>query len=318
MNERKKNQLSFVNYDEIHQRMVNYLSEDIRLYSIGFECLDEYYRILMGNCTDITGYPYSGKTLFLMEILYNLSESHGLKHLLHLPDSGKPEEVIATLLQKRTGKTFDKRYNNLIEEDDIHQHMTWISEHFRILTYEQRPTPFEFWDYACELDDVQTASIDSWNYMKHESEGTKYLADVLSYRNETAERSGKHFFTIIHPKNPTAHDYDNEGRLRPPDVHSLMGGSEWNNNGKNVIVVHKEAKESMEYDIYFRKIKPRIVGKTGFECLNYNITKQRFFRLHADGRQQYAFTDMENDAEKILDSYGGFPDHRDSETNPPF
>jgi len=224
--------------------------------------------------------------LFFNNILCKLSKSKGLNHLLHLPDSGNPAEVMANLIHKYTGKSFNKKHRNAIEEHEILKCMGWINEHFNILKYDKRPNPVEFWEYANTLD-VQTASIDSWNYMRHDSSGTDYLAQMLSSRNELAEKGNKHFFTIIHPKNPTQTDYDKHGVIKPPDVFNLMGGSEWNNNGKNIIVVHKETKESLNFDIYIRKTKPRIVGKTGFTTLQFDIKKQLFYNIF-NGHNEYA------------------------------
>lgn len=241
-----------------------------------------------------------------MEILYNLSEKYGTRHLLHLPDSGKPEEVMAILIQKSTGKTFDKRFPNLIIESEIEPAVFWIDQFFKLFDSTdkngklKRPTPKEYWDYACTLD-VHTASIDSWNYMHHDGDGTKYLADVLSYRNELAEREKKHFFTIIHPKNTDATCYDSTGKLKAPDAYRLMGGSEWNNNGKNIIAVHKDEKESLDFDIYFHKIKPRIVGRTGFEALHYDIKFQKFWTAKY-GKWVYAFDEVK----ETFDINGGF------------
>jgi twinkle protein len=297
--------MKYLQLNDLQDRLIKYLKTDIKTYSVGFRDIDEHYKILLGNCTDITGYPYSGKTLFLMEILYNLSEEHGFKHLLHLPDSGKPEEVMALLFQKRTGLTFDKRYSNVIDETTIMKEIHWIDEHFKILDYTKRPSPKEYWDYAAK-ENFHTASIDSWNYMRHEGEGTKYLADILSYRNEIAEKYNKHFFTIIHPRNPNGHDYDSDGKLKAPDVFNLMGGSEWNNNGKNIVVVHKESKESFNYDIYFRKIKPRIVGKTGFTTLQYDIKNQKFFEFDENNLPMFAFGIPYE--EEAYNTFGGFPD----------
>ena len=82
--------------------------------------------------------------------------------------------------------------------------------------------------------------------------------------------------------------YDKDGNLKAPDVYNIMGGSEWNNNGKNIIVVDKESKESINYDIYFRKIKPRIVGGQGVCTLQYDISKQKFYELEHYERK-YAF-----------------------------
>lgn len=274
-------------YDEIQSKVLDYFNTDVELTSTCHAPIDEYYKILLGNCTDITGYPYSGKTLLLVDILFNLSKSKGWKHLLHLPDSGKPAEIIANLIQKHTGKSFNKDHSNAIQEHEIIKSMGWIQDHFKIYKYgKERPTPIQFWEYANTLD-VQTACIDSWNYMRHESSGTDYLASVLSQRNELAEESGKHYFTVIHPKNPTALDYDKNGVLKAPDVFNMMGGSEWNNNGKNIIVVHKESKESLNFDIYFRKIKPRIVGKTGIVTLQFDLKLQRFYNM-MNGFSEYA------------------------------
>ena len=281
---------SVYTYDELQRDVLDYLNTDVELFSTCHTPIDDYYKVLLGNCTDITGYPYSGKTLFLIDILFNLSKSKGFKHLLHLPDSGKPAEVIANLIHKYTGKSFNKDHSNLIKEEEIIHCMGWINEHFKIYKYgKTRPTPIQFWEYANTLD-VQTACIDSWNYMKHDKKGqspTDYLAEVLSQRNELAEKSGKHYFTIIHPKNPTAMDYDKHGVLKAPDVFNMMGGSEWNNNGKNIIVVHKESKESFNFDIYFRKIKPRIVGKTGLITLQYELKNQLFYNI-INGHNEFA------------------------------
>jgi hypothetical protein len=277
----------FYTYAELQDKVLDYFNTEIDLISTCHEPIDEHYKILQGNCTDITGYPYSGKTLFLIDILFNLSMSKGWKHLLHLPDSGKPAEVIANLIHKYTGKSFNKEHSNAIEEYEILKCIGWITDHFKIYKYgKERPTPIQFWEYANTLD-VQTACIDSWNYMRHESSGTDYLASVLSRRNELAEESGKHYFTVIHPKNPTALDYDKDGILKAPDVFNMMGGSEWNNNGKNIIVVHKESKESFNFDIYFRKIKPRIVGKTGVITLQFDLKKQLFYNIFK-GHNEYA------------------------------
>ena len=273
---------SIYTYDELQRDVLDYLNTDVELFSTCHTPIDDYYKVLLGNCTDITGYPYSGKTLFLIDILFNLSKSKGFKHLLHLPDSGKPAEVIANLIHKYTGKSFNKDHPNLIKEEEIIHCMGWINDHFKIYKY------------------VQTACIDSWNYMRHESSGTDYLASVLSQRNELAEKSGKHYFTIIHPKNPTAMDYDKHGVLKAPDVFNMMGGSEWNNNGKNIIVVHKESKESFNFDIYFRKIKPRIVGKTGLITLQYELKSQLFYNI-INGFNEFANYNFEGIEKKIDD-----------------
>lgn len=286
--------LRLIDPDKMKGRMIDYLKHETKLYYCGFSNLARHYNFMLGNCTDITGYPASGKTLFLIDILYNLSEEYGLKHILHLPDAGKPEEVIALLVNKFTGMTYSKSKHNSFEsengdhEDDVIKAMTWINRHFSILDYDTRPTPIEFWEFVGKTD-YHTGCIDSWNYMKKTSSGTDYLAEALSERNIIAEKYNKHFITVIHPRSPDGKkDFDKSGKLKAPDVHNIMGGSEWNNNAKNVIVVHKEDSDDNRYDIYIRKAKPRVVGKTGFLDLRYDEAKQRFYS-DAEFQEFYAY-----------------------------
>jgi hypothetical protein len=41
---------------------------------LGFDKLHEHYSMSLGNCTDWTGFPMSGKTQVLMECLMNTSK----------------------------------------------------------------------------------------------------------------------------------------------------------------------------------------------------------------------------------------------------
>ena len=255
--------------------------------NLGMGNLNEFYGVRMGSCTDITGYPYSGKTLFLKEVITNINVKHRLKQMIFMPDDGTTIEILTNLIHKITGKTFDKRFNNYITENEVYKRLTMILHDFAFVESSQRISPIELWIKSVELG-CKTCSVDSWNYLKHD-EGTKYLANTLSERNMIAERENVHFFTIIHPRNPNANDYDKDGKLKPPNQFNLMGGSEWNNNGKTIISVHKESKESINYDIYINKIKPKNVGKTGMCTMQFDIPSQRFYNLQSDNSKNYFF-----------------------------
>ena len=59
----------------------------------GFDIIDPSYTVLKGGVTDLTGWPGSGKTLFLDDLLMSLSQRYGWKHLLYVPDSGNHQDV---------------------------------------------------------------------------------------------------------------------------------------------------------------------------------------------------------------------------------
>jgi hypothetical protein len=164
----------------------------------------------LGNCTDWTGFPMSGKTQVLMECLMNTSRFYGWKHLVYFPDVGTNVEIIADLINKKTGKSFNPEAFNVITDDEIINAIDWITHHFKVLTrsdIKAKLTPIEFWDYAVQLkkdEGLETASIDSWKDLNHPYNDyggyAQYLEFVLPYRNQIAEDNDLHLHTIIHPK----------------------------------------------------------------------------------------------------------------------
>jgi len=113
---------------------------------LGFRALHEHYSMSLGNCTDWSGFPMSGKTQFLMECLVNTSLMYGWKHLVYFPDVGSNVEIIADLIHKVTGKTFDPEKKNAITDQEITRSIDWITQHFKVLTkrdVKAKMTPFD-------------------------------------------------------------------------------------------------------------------------------------------------------------------------------
>ena len=244
----------------------------------------------------------------LLQILVNCSKWYGHKHLIYMPDAGSNEEVIAKLIHKYTGKQFeeyyfDKRGNkvevkNRITEKELFKLLPTILEYFKIFlplvkegnkTRSKAITPIEYWNFAAankkELG-IFSAVIDSWNYMKHDIGGQRedqWLESVLSYRNELAERENLHLHTIIHPK---AAVKDKNGKILIPDMHNLKGGSEWGNNGKSIIIAHRDF-ESNITDIKIHKAKPRVVGVQGMTALQFDLNYGGFFEI-VNGTRHYS------------------------------
>jgi hypothetical protein len=246
---------------------------------LGFDNINELYTMSLGNCTDWTGYPMSGKTQVLMEMLMNTSKFYGWKHLLYFPDVGSNVEIIADLMHKKTGKTFDNTKPNVINDKEIISSLDWILEHFKVLTKTEvkaKMTPFQFYDYAVELKKTQglhTASIDSWKDLTHnysEYGGyAQYLEVVLPYRNMIAEENDLHLHTIIHPKLTEKEN----GKRNPPTPYDLKGGSEWFNSGKCMVTIHRSDLSSNVCEFYANKIKPRSNGKIGWTTLYFDLSK---------------------------------------------
>jgi hypothetical protein len=253
---------------------------------LGWDKFNDHYSMQLGNCTDWTGFPMSGKTQVLMECLLNTSIWYGWRHLVYFPDVGSNIEVIADLIHKKTGKTFDPLQEHSITDEEIVKELDWITHHFKVLTKKEvtaKMTATQFWELAVTIkneEGLETASIDSWKDLNHpyaEYGGyAQYLEFVLPYRNQIAEDNNLHLHTIIHPKLTEKE----KGKRVAPGPYDLKGGSEWFNSGKCMITVHREDLTDNTVEIYFNKIKPRSIGKIGFIDLKFDLKTFRYYNLH--------------------------------------
>jgi len=298
-----KQGFELLNYQNSRDDLLKYRENGaIRGKYLGFPILHENYTMSLPGTTDITGFPQSGKSEFLLEMLLNTSLFYGWKHLLYVPDVGDKNEVLAILIHKITGKTFDKRYvnSNYISENEADQQLMWVLEHFKILTkvdLKAKLTPYEFWDLAAKMNKdtiggIQTATIDSWKDMKHgvgmdgEAFGRddKYLEDVLSYRNAMAELHKMHFHIVIHPIKTEA---DKDGKRRPPTPYDLKGGATWFDSGKCIITVHRLDGSVNGVSISVTKAKPKSVAKLGTVEMFFDSKIAKYYWEY-NGQKMYA------------------------------
>lgn len=291
--------------DDLSESLLEYREKGaLRGVYLGFPVLHEYYTMSLPGVTDWTGYAQSGKTEVLLELLLNTSIYYGWKHLLYVPDVGTKNEIVAILIHKLTGKTFDKRYknSNLITQEEVVKELDWVLQHFFILhkiDKKSKITPYQFWDLAVEMKSthgIKTATIDSWKDLKHGKDANgenfsrddKYLEDVLSYRNMMAEENSMHFHTIIHPRNGI--EKDKNGNRVAPKPDDLKGGSEWWNNGKVMITIHRTQGHKNEFTFIVTKAKPQSVAKQG-ECKMYLDIRKRTMYWEYQGEKIYAKKD---------------------------
>ena len=249
---------------------------------VGLKSFDKQLTFVKGGCTDITGYPFYGKSLFMKEIMMGLTLNEGWRHCVYMPDDGSDTEVISNLMHKLSGKTFDKDYPNHITEREISKYSATLCDRFKFISSEHSIEPEAFWNYAKE-NKCTSAVIDSWNYMAHKGEPTNpdYLRKILSLRNRFMDVNKMHSFIIIHPKNPDPKQVK-AGEVNKPSVYDLMGGSEWNNNGRNILVVHKETKDHHQpYQVYIDKVKPKHYGQLGECSLHMDWNSQRFYEFNS-------------------------------------
>lgn len=270
-------------FDKAREHLADNGSQGLKT---GFSCLDEFYTQKLSGVTDWTGHPGSGKTLFVLELLFNLSEKFGKRHGLFVPDIGSDKEIIAQLVKFKTGKDFHDRYSNKVTDKELSNAMDWILHHFIIFKKKDVKSgivPIDFWESICNYKDdggnIHTGLLDSWKNLKHLYSGREdlYLDEILSIRNELAEDGKRHFHTIAHAVK-TEQDTQTDKR-RIPTAWDIKGGGSWYANGKSICTVDFPDKSTNGVDIYISKIKPNDVGRVGSVIgkLFYDFKKGRYY-----------------------------------------
>src|SRR5574343_562731 len=102
-----------------------------RGYLVGFEGLDRIYSVKAGTSTIIYGYPTSGKSQFLIQVLCSLASTHGKKCMLLSPETGTAAEIYAEIIHCLTGKTFRDTHNYTITEKELYNVMPFVKDFFK-------------------------------------------------------------------------------------------------------------------------------------------------------------------------------------------
>jgi len=217
--------------------------------------------------------------------------------MIYVPDVGSYNEIRRKLIVKYYRRPF-RGYENAVNEDmkgELTKAAAFIDHHFLHIGKDvitQPVSPIDVWNFCATYKDdngeeVDGVLIDSWKNLYHSYTGREdlYHDYALSYRNELAENSGKHFMTIVHSNKMQKGD---DGKRKVPDGDDIKGGG-WTANGKTIIAVDRPDWETMSSDIHFWKVKPdtlgvakAIIGEMDF------FWKHSRYRETIDGRIYYA------------------------------
>lgn len=249
------------------------------------DILGDLYSFQLGRTTYFAGIPSHGKSTFLFEVLIQLSEQHGLKHVIFAPEEGTVAEVYTTILamycqkRNRTG-AFDK-----LSELDLYKHAAFISSHFHVYdTKEEAKTPYEVMEiikpYILE-NDIKTVMLDPWNELRHVYAERQdiYLERVLGDVRLFSRSLNIHTFIVAHPR--TLQKQKDSNSYDPPTAFEFSGGATWYAKADGIICVYRPSefseveRERTHVDILIQKAK-RGIGRKGKIELDYNIFKQRY------------------------------------------
>lgn len=279
----------------------------------GFNNFHEYYSIKKGCTTYLYGGPTSGKTEFWLEVLMSLSELHGWKHVLYLPESGNRDNIIAELISKYAKKPFYKDYRNHLSTDELEMYMPVLNNHFFIIDPKDKAITIQmFFEQVADIEKkkgikIDTTVIDPWNELKHDfsEDGRQdlYIEAKLGTIRANAETFNRHNVVITHTKEqkPVEGNHMNGGKmwyLPIPTTNDVAGGPSWFRKAMMLLcvwrhpvgLINKETGtpyQDNEVQIIIQKFKPKGTGKKGTVKFFYDLQKNRYYELE-DGKPKYS------------------------------
>jgi twinkle protein len=240
-------------------------------FSTGYSSVDSVYTVAPAQLTVVTGYPSSGKSNFIDQIMVNLARDHHWKFAV-CSFENQPEIHISRLMEIYTKRRFFEGKDRMSEADkDIA--FKFVKDHFLFIdTNGEEPSTLdsilERARAAVKRMGVRGLVIDPYNYIElPKSDGTETAAisDMLTRVQKFCKAHDVHTWFIAHPSKVTRH-----GMEQPrPDGMSIAGSMAWWAKTDCGITVHRK---EHHVEIAVWKCRYRWVGTQGETTMLYNKT----------------------------------------------
>jgi len=238
-------------------------------FSTGYNSLDQIYTVAPAQLTVITGYPSSGKSNFLDQIMVNLGRSSDWKFAI-CSFENQPEIHISRLMEVYTKKRFFEGRDRMTE-DEQKEAFKWVNDHFLFIdTNGEEPSTLDSIldraKVAVKRMGVRGLVIDPYNYIdldKSNSTETEAISNMLTRVQKFCKAHDVHTWFIAHPSK-----IQRSGVEQPrPDGMSISGSMAWWAKADCGLTVHR-AQDGVEIAVW--KCRYRWVGTQGEVLLGYD------------------------------------------------
>jgi len=239
--------------------------------STGYSNVDQIYTVAQGQLTVVTGYPSSGKSNFVDQMMVNLGKDHDWKFAV-CSFENQPEIHISRLMEIYKEKRFFDGSNRMTEEEK-NDAFTWVENHFIFLDSETvEPATI---DSILERAKVAVARmgirglvIDPYNYIDNKGgqAETEFISGMLTRIQAFAKAYGVHVWFVAHPSKITRSGMD----LPRPDGMAISGSMAWWAKADCGLTVHRTKSNDVEIAVW--KCRYRWIGTQGETVLGYDKT----------------------------------------------
>jgi len=240
-------------------------------FSTGYTSLDTIYTVAPGQLTVVTGYPSSGKSNFVDQLMVNLARSNDWKFAL-CSFENQPEIHITRLMEIYLRKRFfDGR--DRMAQSEVDEAFQWVQEHFLFIDSQgEEPSTLdsilERSRAAVRRMGIRGLVIDPYNYIdlnRGDQSETDAISGMLTRVQKFCKTYDVHTWFVAHPSKMTRHGTD----LPRPDGMSISGSMAWWAKTDCGLTVHR-SEQCVEVAVW--KCRYRWVGTQGETTLLYNKT----------------------------------------------
>lgn len=268
-------------------------------YSTGFESLDEYYTVVPGQWTVVTGIPGHGKSNVLDSIMVNLAKNDDWRFGIFSPENQPIARHFANIMEKYVGSPFDIGRHGRITEEQKEDGKKWLKEHFSIILPEEDAN----WsvDGVLELAKVlvyrkgmKGLVIDPWNELDHSRPNnqteTEYVSSVLTKIRQFARNYDVHVWLVAHPAKLYK---DKDGKYPVPTPYDISGSAHYRNKADNALTVWRNVghDDQTVSDVHVQKIRFKEVGKVGLCSLRCDPISSCFYDDIDQGKRRKSLED---------------------------
>jgi twinkle protein len=240
-------------------------------FSTGYSSVDEIYTVAPAQLTVVTGYPSSGKSNFIDQVMVNLAQTHDWKFAV-CSFENQPEIHISRLMEIYTRKRFFEGRDRMTEQEK-ERAFKFVKDHFLFIdTNGEEPSTLdsilERARAAVKRMGVRGLIIDPYNYIelpRGDGTETAAISDMLTRVQKFCKAHDVHTWFIAHPSKITR-----QGVEQPrPDGMSIAGSMAWWAKTDCGITVHRK---EHHVEIAVWKCRYRWVGTQGETTMLYNKT----------------------------------------------
>jgi twinkle protein len=247
----------------------------------GWYSLDEFYTVMPGEWTLVTGIPSAGKSEWLDALMVQMSENHGWRFAVFSPENQPTEYHLSKLAEKYINKPFCEGPSERMSPTEKERAMTFLNQHFTFLLPEL-PTVdalIERLRVIVKRRGIQGVVLDPWNEIDHSRDQgmteTEYISQCLSKLRAFGRSHGVHLWIVAHP---TKLEKNKDGSYPVPTPYDVAGSAHWRNKADNCITIWRDAAAHNDLvEVHIQKVRKKSVGRVGMVTLRYTRITGNYF-----------------------------------------